>query len=63
MSGAAFKNSMDEKEKSAWMLFCEVVLKFLGNKDPNYRNIVANMLEAYKEFGCNMSIKIFCFLS
>ncbi|KAJ4450512.1 hypothetical protein ANN_01939 [Periplaneta americana] len=56
--GRAFKNSMDEKEKSPWMLFCEVVLKFLGNKDPNYRNIVANMLAAYKEFGCNNVIQM-----
>lgn len=59
MSDAAFKNTTDEKEKAAWICFCEVVSKFLGNnKDPNYRNIVANMLEAYKELGCNMSMKI-----
>ena len=59
MSDAAFKSTMDEKEKAAWISFSEVVSKFLGNnKDPNYRKIVGDMLEAYKELGCNMSMKM-----
>ena len=52
MSDAAFKNTMKKRESS------EIVAKFLDNKDPNYRNTVANMLETYKVLGCNMSLKI-----
>ena len=64
MSDAAFKSTMDEKEKAAWISFSEVVSKFLGNnKDPNYRKIVGDMLEAYKELGYNMSKKMNFLLS
>ena len=58
MSDASFKITMDEKEKATWISFCEVVSKFVGNKDPNYRKIVGDMLEAYNELGCYMSMKM-----
>ena len=40
-----FQNSMTLIEKKAWTSFKEVIEKFLGNnKDPDYKNIVTQML-------------------
>ena len=40
-----FLSTMTDVEKKAWFSFVEVVPKFLGNtKDPDYQNIVENML-------------------
>ena len=40
-----FLSTMTDVEKKAWLFFVEVVSKFLGNtKDPDYQNIVENML-------------------
>jgi len=37
----------------------KIVKKFLGKqKDLNYRNIVSKMLDAFKNLGCNMSLKV-----
>lgn len=59
MKDTEFENVMEDKEKHAWNAFKEVVHKFLGNyKDPNYVEIVENMLEKFRILGCNMSIKI-----
>ena len=50
---------MTEKEKRAWLAFVDVVLHFLGNrKSPQYVDIVKEMLSAYRELNCNMSIKV-----
>lgn len=59
MQDPNFENAMNLQEKSAWGAFKQVVLKFLGNhKDPNYENIVQNMLKTFQELGCNMSVKV-----
>ena len=44
---------MTDVEKSAWLSFREVVLKFFGNKkDLNYRSIVENMFVNFQKLGC-----------
>ena len=59
ISDAAFAETMSEKEKEAWDSFKDVVLKFLVNRrDENYKDIAARMLNAFKEQGCNMSLKV-----
>jgi hypothetical protein len=58
MSDAAFESTKNATEKAAWQAFRDVVMKFLGNKkDPNYADIVNKMLDAFKDLGCNMSLK------
>ena len=59
ISDTELDHTMNELERQAWVSFKEVVCKFLGNnKDPNYKEIVKNLLVHYKELGCNMSLKI-----
>ena len=54
-----FVNSMNEAEKRAWSSFVLVVKRFLGNyKAGNYVELVNQMLEHFRELGCNMSIKV-----
>lgn len=54
-----FEDTIETKEKAAWTSFKLVVTGFLGNKkDPNYKTIVADMLDNFKKLGCNMSIKV-----
>ncbi|KAJ4438079.1 hypothetical protein ANN_14018 [Periplaneta americana] len=51
--------TMKETEESALNAFKEVVKKFIGNvKDPLYKEIVENMLDKFKVFGCNMNLKL-----
>jgi hypothetical protein len=58
LSDATFEGTMFATEKTAWQAFRDVVVKFLGNKeDPIYTNIVNKMLDAFKDLGCNMSLK------
>jgi hypothetical protein len=50
---------LSQVEKSAWRSFKSVVQNFLGNfKASNYRDIVGELLNSYKDVGCNMSLKI-----
>ena len=54
-----FAGLLTKKEHAAWESFRAVALNFLGNhRAQNYRQIVDNMLTAYSEMGCNMSLKI-----
>lgn len=54
-----FEKSMNEVELEAWKAFVMVVKNFLGNnKAPNYAELVTNMLTAFRNLGCNMSIKM-----
>ena len=54
-----FLSTMTDVEKKAWLSFVEVVSKFLGNtKDPDYQNIVENMLACFQALGCRMSLKV-----
>lgn len=59
LSDSRFVNTMNEKEKAAWLSFSAVVRNFLGNKKAhNYEDLVTNMLLAYRDLGCNMSVKL-----
>ncbi|GFW51876.1 uncharacterized protein TNCV_1188072 [Trichonephila clavipes] len=54
-----FVTKMEMKEKNAWNSFKLFVTGFLGNKkDPNYKALVAELLQNYKILGCNMSVKV-----
>ena len=54
-----FTDSMNDREKAAWISFKEVVENFLGNfKSDNYKKIVKNILQKFQEQGCLMSIKL-----
>ena len=56
---AEFGNSMNEVEWEAWKAFVLVMKNFLGNNnDKNYTELAANMLTAFRNLGCNMSIKM-----
>ena len=45
ISDTEFDNTMNDLERQAWVSFKEVVCKFLGNnKDPDYKEIVKNLL-------------------
>ena len=54
-----FEESMNRTELKTWSSFVLVVKNFLGNiKALNYADLVSNMLIAFKNLGCNMSIKM-----
>ena len=54
-----FENAMNDLERSAWNSFKDVVTKFFGNqKEPDFENIVKNILYNFKNLGCSMSFKI-----
>ena len=54
-----FENTMNEVELEAWKAFVLFVKNFLGNnKARNYAELVTNMLTAFRNLGCNMSIKM-----
>lgn len=59
MTDELFDNVLNEAELRAWSAFKSVVANFLGNvKADNYKDIVSELLSAYKGMGCNMSLKI-----
>lgn len=54
-----FEQKLNPIEKSAWTCFRNIVRNFLGNhRAENYEELVNNLLAAYKNMGCNMSLKI-----
>ncbi|GFU90784.1 uncharacterized protein TNCV_4870161 [Trichonephila clavipes] len=54
-----FVTKMEMKEKNVWNSFKVVVTGFLENKkDPNYKALVAELLQNYKMLGCHMSVKV-----
>jgi hypothetical protein len=58
MADATFESTMFATEKAAWKAFRGVVTKFLGNmRDANYADVVSTMLDAFKDLGCDMSLK------
>ncbi|GBL97140.1 hypothetical protein AVEN_144588-1 [Araneus ventricosus] len=59
MKDPVFESKLTKKEAAACASFKELAKHFLGNhKAENYRQIVNNLLKAYKTMGCNMSLKI-----
>ena len=54
-----FDKSLNAAELKAWLSFNWLCESFLGNhKSPAYRDVVQNLLTAYKEMECRMSLKI-----
>ena len=54
-----FIEKMNDKERNAWMSFVAVMQNFLGNKKSSgYEVLVENLLSAYQQLGCNMSVKL-----
>ena len=54
-----FENSMNEAELEVWKAFVLVMKNFLGNnKARNYAKLVNNILTAFRNLGCNMSVKM-----
>ncbi|GFW45304.1 uncharacterized protein TNCV_4734111 [Trichonephila clavipes] len=58
MKDNEFETCMTTKEKEAWVIFKDIVRKFLG-KDPDCKRIAMNKLEKFQELGCSMSVKIY----
>ena len=53
-----FKSTMNEVELETWKAFVLVVKNFLGNnKFRNFAEPVNNILTAFRNLGCNMSVK------
>lgn len=54
-----FQELLGATERDAWVAFKSVVDNFLGNyKSADYVNVVQKCIRAYKQLGCNMSLKI-----
>ncbi|GBM59891.1 hypothetical protein AVEN_62370-1 [Araneus ventricosus] len=54
-----FEKLLRGKEKQVCDAFCQVSTNFLGNdKAENYKDLVEDMLTLFKDFGCDMSLKI-----
>ena len=54
-----FENSMEANKQNAWKCFVLVVKNFLGSmKAENYKDLVSNMIDAFKDLECNMSINL-----
>lgn len=59
MRDATFRGKLNTRELAAWDSFVLVAQNFLGNhRADNYADLVANMLTAYHQLGCRMSLKI-----
>ena len=54
-----FLETLCAVEKDAWICFAAVVQGFLGNnKEDNYAELVANLVNSYGNMGCRMSMKV-----
>jgi hypothetical protein len=59
MGDKMFEDGLHPVERTAWRALKSVIRNFLGNnKAENFRYIVEEMLQSYKDMGCNMSLKI-----
>ena len=57
LDDAVFERTLTPVEKNAWLAFKSVCVNFLGNyRAENYRDLVEDLLRAYKLMGCNMSL-------
>lgn len=57
MKDKSLDESLKRTEKPSWEVFKEVLDKFLDkHKAPIYRKLVENMLEIFRNIGCNMSL-------
>lgn len=54
-----FKDYLTRDQKAAWISFEAVIEGFLGNyRSPNYRELIANLLENYRKIGAHLSLKM-----
>lgn len=54
-----FCQILNEAENRAWTAIRSVIDGFLGNyRSPSYEDNIAELLDAYKDLGVNMSLKI-----
>ena len=54
-----FLETLSAVEKDAWICFAAVVRGFLGNnKENNYAELVANLVNLYGNMECRMSMKV-----
>ena len=54
-----FENPMNEVQIEAWKAFVLVIKNFLSNnKARNYAELVNSKLTAFRDLGCNMSVKM-----
>lgn len=54
-----FQKHMSAEENAAWESFRAVVTKFLGNvKDPNFKEIVGDLVKNYEQIGALMNLKL-----
>lgn len=59
LRSADFETSLNEVEKEAWKCIRLVIENFLGNyRATNYKEIIGNMLTAFKNLKVHMSLKI-----
>jgi len=59
LEDSAFDRILKGKEKAAWRNFKLVANNFFGNnKADNYKELVDNLLHAYHNLGCNISLNI-----
>ena len=58
MQDKKFDDVLEDSEKAAWVGFKAVCANFVGNvRAENYQEIIYTILKAYKNMGCNMSLK------
>ena len=54
-----FNRNLSQLELQAWQGLKTVIQQFLGNnRSSNYKELVANMLYAFQNLGCRMSVKM-----
>lgn len=54
-----FDKSLSVLELQAWKGLTAVIQQFLGiNRAPNYKQLVADILDAFQKLGCRMSVKM-----
>ena len=54
-----FISTMKREELQAWKAFSDVVKNFLGNmKSQNFSELIENLLQAFHNLQCNMSVKV-----
>lgn len=59
MKADSFSTVLDPPVLEAWNAIVAVIERVLGkHRAPNYKKLVQKMLEAYKEIGVHMSLKI-----
>ena len=57
----AFVQAINDK-KASWLSFVDVMKNFLGNKKAgNHEDLVGNMLSAFHDLGCKMSLEVHFF--